>query len=549
MPETATPDNISDEKKSNDLYKEMVEPLLQIDFDSLPYETKELFSKIDITDKLVKFIEISGKNKTGLFLQGFPALINSLGIGFVVSKCPQLIEVGLDAGETVFDLFKSGFPSLAKSTSIDFINDNWSVLTDIVKNSNTMAWAIFQHVIPSWKENFGDEYLNANLHRLASPGLITQDNIGKIEDEGLPEIVDYKPETINNNEETTNAVELETILKEEQQQVPDKQVTDKQVPDKQVTDKQVIDKQVTDKLVANKQDKIETQIENVKNRDISNTGNTELVDESQIVAVVEKKKDGDKNAKPEIDNVAKKNKTRASSLEVCDNEENNIEESDITTKGNGVSLSNDYKPQLSMTRSLRDGIRKDLNNMKETIKKILDLESDCFYMQSEYQSIKIDSDSTNDKIKDLIKERDNVISLLLNLQEKTDHLARVEEQLIEMTARENKSEDELNSLLTKLKVLINEHDHESTSDKILHFVENNKKEHDTPPPPIELQMKETVVNISSVPDTDISDEEKADQKRNAITLLREDLLKAQTANKKLRGELRKSCSTFEVNDY
>lgn len=201
-----------DKDAVKDLYKQKIEPVTQIEFNTLSLETQTLFIQAGISEKLVELVQNSGNNKTALLMQGFPALIKSLGIEFVKSKWDDLIDIGIAAGGTVYDLFKSGLPALEHSVKMDFVENHWGVITSVGKTTGTLSWAVYQHVIPSWRKNFGEEYVAVHLFELTVPGKITLENIAAIEEEGIPVTVSrFTGSTISKRSEESDSKQNQSI--------------------------------------------------------------------------------------------------------------------------------------------------------------------------------------------------------------------------------------------------------------------------------------------------------------------------------------------------
>ncbi len=274
MPEqTETPVSL-DMDNVNGLYKQKIEPLTQIDLRALPPETKELFMRVEISEKMVALVQAAGGNKTALLLQGIPALINSLGAEFVLNRWDDFLDMGIWSGETVYDLFKSGFPAMEQSVGMALLNAWWDDFAAMGKNSGSLSWVLCQHVIPSWKEKFGEEYLKVNLSKLAAPGAVTIENISRIEDEGIAAF-----------EDVDEAIDVEDVLVNE----TDKNESGQTVSNTVLTSGEDDKDEVPEENIENEKSKIE-------NNNLSAVTEQEMPVDADFAAPLPAQQSSDKSA-------------------------------------------------------------------------------------------------------------------------------------------------------------------------------------------------------------------------------------------------------------
>ncbi len=412
----------TDNLQIEDLYKQKIGPLLQIDIESLPVETTNLFTQVGISDKVVDLIKASGNNKTVLILQGLPNLISALGIESITTKWDQLVDLGIKAGETSYDLFKAGLPCLVKSVGKDFIEKHWNTLVDVGMCTGPLAWAVYQHVIPSWKENFGEEYLENNLEKLTSEDLVNQHNIETIEKNGLvlSSNADDKIENVNKNENSVDTKETEIV------------------------------------------DEKTSVTSNIINGEIGDVG---VQDENNLIS-----------------------KECLSNFSVNEDIEQTNQQNDV---GNG--------------------------NLK---------------VESKSEPVPSKSGSVNTEIYSLIKERGELIEKISELQKKT---VTLEEKLVEMGKEKENSKNDLSILVKNLKLLVEENEPFTLSEDVL-----TKIGQEEPLPDLaEDNQNQTDISLEETNDSTIKTDYKNEAANvdEALSLLRKDLLKASTINKKLRSDL------------
>lgn len=514
MTEYNNPNITSDKNSVSGHYKEKIVPLTQIDFEALPPETRELLTLNNISEKLIELIQNAGRNKSVLILQGFSTLINALGVEFVNSKWNQLLDMGIVAGETVYDLFKSGFPELEKAIGKEFIDKHWDELTKIGTSTGPLSWAIYQHVIPSWKEKFGDEYLETNLTNLASPGLVTQENIGMIEEEGIP---------IPIEEDDKKLIEEEINSKTDTKQI---------------------------------------------NQTTLVSDNKENIEETTSPPTEECKNGENKKKQENIDNI---NHNAQSEKKQIDKFEKDFEANQDIASESNKKISN-YKLQRDMVIFLKDAMMKDLNYIKRVIENSKNIEPECPLINDNSQKTTTDNSNNETKVCNLVKNNKELMDIVLNLQEKMTHFDRIEEKLIKMSTRKNIAEDELGTFVNKLKLLIDEYETFKMSET--DDYESQIEIKDSIPkqePPIksnepEPQFVETIEDYTDsnaennvgydiektieneTNENEINDNNKTGKKLDPIATLLKDLAQAQFANKKLRTELTKSKKSFTPLD-